>query len=227
MEKNALSCSTVGLIFAFLALVAIFVWQVPDLTGKSADWAAWVQAFGSIAAIGGAAAIARAEYRRALRTERRQAQRDRRLAREDRRRRISLEMSKVDAVVHLCEGVLMGIEQCLNDPMAVRTAGAFLQYCESAQERAKICIEQIEQIPMYESPYSFLAQDLINLRAMEKEVMPALVSIARAIKRNSAAPWPHPAHMAAKALLMPKVIERRTKLASVRRNASLRLESTS
>ncbi|KWU16272.1 hypothetical protein [Achromobacter xylosoxidans] len=52
-----------------LILVGVFLWQTPDLTGKSGEWAAWVQAFGSIGAILGAIWIAHEQHRRTLSRE--------------------------------------------------------------------------------------------------------------------------------------------------------------
>lgn len=49
MEKSELPCWAALAIIAGLAFVGVFVWQFPK---SSSDWAAWVQAIGSIAAIG-------------------------------------------------------------------------------------------------------------------------------------------------------------------------------
>jgi len=49
MEKNELSCPAALAVLATLILVGVFVWKLPV---KSSDWAAWMQAFGSLIAIG-------------------------------------------------------------------------------------------------------------------------------------------------------------------------------
>ncbi|RIQ51019.1 hypothetical protein [Bordetella avium] len=59
MEKNELSCAAITGIFGVACLVGLFIWQIPASVGRSSDWAAWVQAFGSIGAIAAAISISR------------------------------------------------------------------------------------------------------------------------------------------------------------------------
>lgn len=66
MEKNELPCWATLAIVAGLALIGVFIWQLPE---KSSEWAAWVQAFGSIAAILGAFWIAESQRSDASRRE--------------------------------------------------------------------------------------------------------------------------------------------------------------
>ncbi|HCP79400.1 MAG: hypothetical protein CML16_03225 [Pusillimonas sp.] len=54
MENKQLPCWAALSIIGMLVLVGIFAWQFPD---SSQEWAAWVQAFGSIGAILGAFTI--------------------------------------------------------------------------------------------------------------------------------------------------------------------------
>lgn len=63
MQEKELSCVQVFSILGVLALVGVFLWQMPGSSGESDKWAAWVQAFGSIGAIGGAFSIANSARR--------------------------------------------------------------------------------------------------------------------------------------------------------------------
>lgn len=47
MEKNELPCWAVFAIIAGLALIGVFIWQIPK---NSQEWAAWVAAIGSLTA---------------------------------------------------------------------------------------------------------------------------------------------------------------------------------
>lgn len=60
MEKRELPCWAALTIIGGLLLLAVFMWQLPK---SSSEWAAWVQAFGSIAALGGAYWLGREQAR--------------------------------------------------------------------------------------------------------------------------------------------------------------------
>lgn len=62
MERNELSCLTVFSIFGIALLVGVFIWQMPA-PNESGQWAAWVQAFGSIGAILGGIYVVKAQHR--------------------------------------------------------------------------------------------------------------------------------------------------------------------
>lgn len=51
MESCELSCGKIAAIAGIAGLAALFAWQMPEFKNRSSDWAAWVQAFGSIGAI--------------------------------------------------------------------------------------------------------------------------------------------------------------------------------
>jgi len=71
MESCQLSCGRIAAIAGLAGLAALFAWQMPDFKGHSSDWAAWVQAFGSVGAIMGAVFVSHMDNRRA--TERQAA----------------------------------------------------------------------------------------------------------------------------------------------------------
>ncbi len=72
MQKNELPCWAALAIIAGLLLLAVFVWQFPQ---SSSEWAAWVQAFGTIAAVVGGIYVSRSDLRARDRQEQRRKQR--------------------------------------------------------------------------------------------------------------------------------------------------------
>lgn len=72
-ERQDSSCAATLGISAMLILVGVFVWQAPALTGESAGWASWVQAFGSVGAIIGTYFAGLSQAKREIAKERRQA----------------------------------------------------------------------------------------------------------------------------------------------------------
>jgi hypothetical protein len=141
---------------ALLALVAVFLWQFPE---GSAEWAAWVQAFGAIAAILAAAAIASRQSDQVRREEA-----DRRIA-------------------HL-KGV-RGLFDDVNNTLTVTLANLqerggqeLLIYVKQRTPPIRIALEAIRRIPFHEVPLVYLGGVGLNYVNMFTFVVQAMEDMA-------------------------------------------------
>ncbi len=160
-------------IFISGAVASLFLYPIQD----AGDVAAWVQAVGSIAAIFGATWIARREYQRALRSERRQL----RLFKEDmarqRMQRTLREISKLTSIEHICEGLLRSLESCARE---IETEGAvdeFALWYVNVKWQIDECIKTLDKAPIHEPPYSYLAFQVTRVKMLTHEVLTAVDAV--------------------------------------------------
>ena len=176
-----------------------------DIGGQT--WSGWVQAIGSIAAIWFSIRISRRDSMRALKVERLQIKRamqednrriqqaleeeslrlvnERNAAEERRQAAVKIELSKVDAVIYLCEGVIKSYAQCLDEKKVLASAGAFTKYCESAQKQAGECMRAVDQVPVYLPPYSTFAPEIVRLRQVNDEIFAKVLGISKVMAERS------------------------------------------
>lgn len=166
---NALVVST----FISGAVASLFLYPIQD----AGDVAAWVQAVGSIAAIFGATWIARREYQRALRSERRQLRLFKKDMSRQRMQRAFREISKLTSIGHICEGLLRSLEFCARE---IETEGAveeFALWYVNAKWQIDECIKNLDKAPIHEPPYSYLAFQATRVKILAHEVLTAVDAV--------------------------------------------------
>lgn len=139
MEKNQLSCGAALSIIGVLALLGIFFWQYPE---KPSDWPAWVQAFGSIAAIAAAVSISKRQWDK-------QKNDDDLVARSKLVGSLSLlgeAVASLDHVAKLQKNVIP------RPPLSLQEAHQ--RSLVLAIKTASRSIKSVERIPFHEYPYS-------------------------------------------------------------------------
>jgi hypothetical protein len=156
MKTNAWFQLRVMGVVALAALVGVFIWKFPS---SSSDWAAWVQAFGAIAAILAASAIASRQSSQAKREEA-----DRRIAQ------------------------LKGVRGLLDELNATLSlSAARIQEREGsealllARERLRpmaVALEAIRRIPFHEVPMVYLGATGLNYLNMYSGALQTLEAMA-------------------------------------------------
>lgn len=151
MEKNELPCWVALAIIAGLLLLAVFVWQFPK---GSSEWAAWVQAFGTIAAV--AAAIYVSNRQKKLDDENRKH-----VFEETRQRRISEKKSELHSAAHIALQLITDLQKVCNAFINEQKLGDVTNYRRA--RFLKNSLSAVNRIPIHQMPYSVIARTTIEL----------------------------------------------------------------
>lgn len=151
MQKNELPCWAALAIIAGLLLLAVFVWQFPQ---SSSEWAAWVQAFGTIAAV--AAAIYVSNRQKKLDGENRKH-----VFEETRQRLISEKKSELHSAAHIVLQLITDLQEVCNDFISEQKLGDVTNYRRA--RFLKNSLNAVNRIPIHQMPYSVIARATIKL----------------------------------------------------------------
>lgn len=161
MEKNELSCAAIAGIFGVACLVGLFIWQLPRLSGDSSVWAAWVQAFGSIAAIAGAGWVARAQSREAAQSA------------------ADLRVQQLRAIAALVDQLFVAFSTTAQGLRNRVYTTELASYARLRTAPLKVAVATLETIPLHTLPNAYLGLPLANLKNMIHHGLAILSEIDR------------------------------------------------
>lgn len=138
-EKNELSCGAVAAIFGIAVLVGVFLWQMPEVKDKSGEWAAWVQAAGSIGAILAALKVVDRQRKndRAARSEQRAEQ-----------------LRALTTLFRTCQSRMTQIYGRLNSNS--ESLESKLSYAPKWRNLLSTPVNAVKGVPFHEIPFAFL-----------------------------------------------------------------------
>lgn len=169
-EGKSVSCGEALTALGVIGLCVAFALHYPE---KSEDWAAWMQAFGSVAAIAGAGWIARGQVREAQRVEQ--------------ERRDAERKSNAEARIEQLQAVAVFVEQLFAtlDKTAVHLSGEIMPnqmtgYAKTRVAPLKVAISALSKIPIHQVPQAYIGLPVLNINNCAARVVQILEDVASA-----------------------------------------------
>lgn len=167
-ERKSVSCGEALTALGVIGLCVAFALHYPE---KSEDWAAWMQAFGSVAAIAGAGWIARGQVREAQRVEQ--------------ERRDAEQKSSAEARKEQLQAVAVYVEQLFAtlDKTAVHLSGEIMPnqmtgYSKTRVAPLKVAVSALSEIPLHQVPQAYIGLPVLNIRNCAAHVVQILEDTA-------------------------------------------------
>ncbi|QVQ29320.1 hypothetical protein [Achromobacter deleyi] len=171
MDKGPeVSCGEALTAIAVVGLCIAFALHYPE---ESADWAAWMQAFGSVAAIAGAGWIARGQVREAQRVEEERRASERKSVAEGR-------IEQLQAIAVLVEQLFITLDKTatqLNDQISPYDMAA---YALNRIAPLKVAITALSGIPVHQLPHAYIGLQILNINNCTAHVVRILEDIQNA-----------------------------------------------
>lgn len=177
-EGKSVSCGEALTALGVIGLCVAFALHYPE---KSEDWAAWMQAFGSVAAIAGAGWIARGQVREAQRVEE--------------ERRIAERKANAEARIEQLQAVAVFVEQLFTtlDKTAVHLSSGIMPheltgYARRRVAPLKVAIAALREIPLHQVPQAYIGLPVLNINNCAAHVAQILEDVASANPATEAYP---------------------------------------
>lgn len=146
MEKNrAVSCGEALTALGIVGLCIAFALHYPE---KSEEWAAWMQAFGSVAAIAGAGWIARVQLRETARGE------------------ADLRAEQLRAIATLVDQLFVTFSSTADGLQSRLYTGDLAPYARLRVAPLQVALAALEAVPLHTIPNAYLGLPLSNLKNM-------------------------------------------------------------
>lgn len=146
MEKDhAISCGEALTALGVVGLCIAFALHYPE---KSEEWAAWMQAFGSVAAIAGAGWIARVQLR------------------ETAKREADLRAEQLRAIATLVDQLFVTFSSTSDGLQSRLYSGDLAAYARRRVAPMKVIAAALEAVPLHTIPNAYLGLPLSNLKNM-------------------------------------------------------------
>lgn len=170
MDKGqSVSCGEALTALGFVGLCIAFGLHYPK---DSQDWAAWMQAFGSIAAIAGAGWIARGQVREAKRVEgeRREAQRN--VEAEGRKEQLR-------AIAVFVDQLFITLDKTADQLNDQGFPHEMVSYASVRMAPLQVSIAALSEIPLHQLPNAYIGVQVLNIRNCAAHVVRILESIEK------------------------------------------------
>lgn len=169
-ERKSVSCGEALTALGVIGLCVAFALHYPE---KSEDWAAWMQAFGSVAAIAGSGWIARGQIREAQRVEQERREAERK--------------SNAEARIEQLQAVAVFVEQLFKtlDKTAVHLSTRIMPheltgYARTRVAPLKVAISALSEIPLHQVPQAYIGLPVLNISNCAAHVVQILEDVASA-----------------------------------------------
>lgn len=162
------SCGEALSAFGVVALCVAFALHYPD---GSAEWAAWIQAFGSVAAIVGAGWIARGQLREAQRVEE-----ERRSAQQ--RAEADARKEQLRAVAVFVDQLFRTLDTTANALLNEVSTSEMARYASARIAPVRVAVEALANIPLHHLPNAYIGVPVLNLKNIGGHILGLLERIA-------------------------------------------------
>lgn len=170
-ERKSVSCGEALTALGVIGLCVAFALHYPE---KSEDWAAWMQAFGSVAAIAGAGWIARGQVREAQRVENERRAAERKAAADARR-------EQLQAIAVFVEQLFRTLDKTASQLQDQISPHDMAAYATNRIAPLKIAISALRDIPVYQLPNAYIGLQVLNITNCAAHVVRILEDIEKAV----------------------------------------------